>query len=93
MKRATILTNGQPPVCVGRFHEEPGCLTSQPEFTHRTPIKREAVAMQKTPLTDTSISGAIASDSWAWVELNYRRHAYQARIVEAKVGQDVRFPL
>jgi hypothetical protein len=30
---------------------------------------------------------------WAWVELNYRPHAYQAWIVEAKVGQDVRISL
>ncbi len=30
---------------------------------------------------------------WAWVELNYRPHAYQARIVEAKVGQDARISL
>jgi hypothetical protein len=32
----------------------------------------------ETPLTDVSISGAISSASWAWVELNYRPHAYQA---------------
>jgi hypothetical protein len=25
-----------------------------------------------------SSSGAIISDLWAWVELNYRSHAYQA---------------
>ena len=24
------------------------------------------------------MSGAISSDSWAWVELNYRPYAYQA---------------
>ncbi len=47
----------------------------------------------ETPLTDVSISGAISSDSWAWVELNYRPHAYQARKLEAKVGQDVRISL
>ena len=32
----------------------------------------------ETPLKDVSISGAISSDLWAWVELNYRPHAYQA---------------
>ena len=32
----------------------------------------------ETPLKDSSRSGAISSDSWAWVELNYRPHAYQA---------------
>ena len=33
---------------------------------------------RETPLTDVSISGAIDSGLWAWVELNYRPHAYQA---------------
>ncbi len=47
----------------------------------------------ETALKDVSISGAISSDSWAWVELNYRPHAYQARKLEAKVGQDVRISL
>jgi hypothetical protein len=32
----------------------------------------------ETPLKETSSSGATSSDSWAWVELNYRPHAYQA---------------
>ncbi len=32
----------------------------------------------ETPRDSTTVSGADASDQWAWVELNYRPHAYQA---------------
>ena len=32
----------------------------------------------ETPRDSTTVSGADASDEWAWVELNYRPHAYQA---------------
>jgi len=39
-----------------------------------------------TPLTDVSESGAISSDLWAWVELNYRPHAYQATSYEYEIG-------
>ncbi len=37
-----------------------------------------AVGDEKTPRDHGSDSGAEASDLWAWVELNYRPHAYQA---------------
>jgi hypothetical protein len=43
----------------------------------------------ETPLRDVSISGAISSDSWAWVELNYRPHAYQAASYEHEIGSEV----
>jgi integrase len=32
----------------------------------------------ETPRDSATVSGADASDEWAWVELNYRPHAYQA---------------
>jgi hypothetical protein len=32
----------------------------------------------ETPRDNRTVGGADASDSWAWVELNYRPHAYQA---------------
>jgi len=32
----------------------------------------------EAPLKNAFSSGAITLDSWAWVELNYRPHAYQA---------------
>jgi len=32
----------------------------------------------ETPLKDISSSGAMNTDLWAWVELNYRPHAHQA---------------
>jgi hypothetical protein len=32
----------------------------------------------ETPLKEISSSGAIGSELWAWVELNYRPYAYQA---------------
>jgi len=32
----------------------------------------------EAPLKEISSSGAMSSESWAWVELNYRPHAYQA---------------
>ena len=31
-----------------------------------------------TPRDSATVSGADGSDEWAWVELNYRPHAYQA---------------
>ena len=34
--------------------------------------------MQHAPLSGGSLSGAMISEGWAWVELNYRPHAYQA---------------
>jgi hypothetical protein len=37
-----------------------------------------AAAEKETPRDSATVSGADASDSWAWVELNYRPHAYQA---------------
>jgi hypothetical protein len=37
-----------------------------------------AAAEMETPRDHGSDSGAQASDPWAWVELNYRPHAYQA---------------
>jgi len=37
-----------------------------------------AGAETETPRDSTTVSGADASDPWAWVELNYRPHAYQA---------------
>ncbi len=43
----------------------------------------------ETPLKDVSVSGAISSDSWAWVELNYRPHAYQAASYEHELGSEV----
>jgi len=43
----------------------------------------------ETPLKDVSSSGAIISDSWAWVELNYRPHAYQAASYEHELGSEV----
>jgi hypothetical protein len=43
----------------------------------------------ETPLKDVSISGATSSDSWAWVELNYRPHAYQAASYEHELGSEV----
>ncbi len=43
----------------------------------------------ETPLKDVSSSGAISSDSWAWVELNYRPHAYQAASYEHNIGLEV----
>jgi hypothetical protein len=36
-----------------------------------------ATAEMETPRDHGSDSGALASDPWAWVELNYRPHAYQ----------------
>jgi hypothetical protein len=42
----------------------------------------------ETPLKEISSSGAISSDSWAWVELNYRPHAYQATEGEQEVRQE-----
>ena len=35
------------------------------------------------------MSGAIKFDSWAWVELNYRPHAYQAASYEHEIGSEV----
>ena len=43
----------------------------------------------ETPLKDVSSSGAIISDSWTWVELNYRPHAYQAASYEHEIGSEV----
>jgi hypothetical protein len=43
----------------------------------------------ETTLTGVSISGAMISDSWAWVELNYRPHAYQAASYEHEIGSEV----
>ena len=37
-----------------------------------------ADAETETPRDSATVSGADASDPWAWVELNYRPHAYQA---------------
>jgi hypothetical protein len=36
------------------------------------------VSPTEAPRDSTTVSGADASDQWAWVELNYRPHAYQA---------------
>ena len=36
-----------------------------------------AVAETETPRDSTIVSGAETSGEWAWVELNYRPHAYQ----------------
>ena len=36
------------------------------------------VAANETPHDHRSDSGTDGSDEWAWVELNYRPHAYQA---------------
>ena len=35
-------------------------------------------AGNETPRDSTTVDGAESSDQWAWVELNYRPHAYQA---------------
>ena len=35
-------------------------------------------AGEETPRGSITASGADGSDEWAWVELNYRPHAYQA---------------
>ena len=35
------------------------------------------------------MGGAIISDLWAWVELNYRPHAYQAASYEHELGSEV----
>jgi hypothetical protein len=45
--------------------------------------------IQKPRLRTSSISGAISSDSWAWVELNYRPHAYQAASYEHELSSEV----
>jgi integrase len=37
-----------------------------------------AEAGMETPRDSATVGGADASDLWAWVELNYRPHAYQA---------------
>ncbi len=37
-----------------------------------------AAAENETPRGSITASGADGSDEWAWVELNYRPHAYQA---------------
>jgi hypothetical protein len=37
-----------------------------------------AAAETDTPRDSATVSGAESSDEWAWVELNYRPHAYQA---------------
>jgi hypothetical protein len=37
-----------------------------------------AAVEKETPRGSITASGADASDEWAWVELNYRPHAYQA---------------
>ena len=36
-----------------------------------------------------AIRGAIISDLWAWVELNYRPHAYQAGSYEHEFTSEV----
>jgi len=43
----------------------------------------------ETPLKDVSSNGAISSDLWAWVELNYRPQAYQAASHEHELGSQV----
>jgi hypothetical protein len=35
------------------------------------------------------MSGVISFDLWAWVELNYRPHAYQAASYEYELGSEV----
>jgi integrase len=41
-------------------------------------VADRAAAEKDTPRDSAAVSGADASDEWAWVELNYRPHAYQA---------------
>ena len=43
----------------------------------------------ETPLKDVSSNGAVSSGLWAWVELNYRPHAYQAASYEHEIGSEV----
>ena len=43
----------------------------------------------ETPLRDVSVSGATRFELWAWVELNYRPHAYQAGSYEHELGSKV----
>jgi hypothetical protein len=41
-----------------------------------------ALSDMEPPDDSATVSGADASDSWAWVELNYRPHAYQPTRLE-----------
>jgi hypothetical protein len=75
------------PLTVMTVYQEADQVTMRNALTNRDqPCERSQVANRQqtlwqnaeTPLRDVSISGAISSDSWAWVELNYRPHAYQA---------------
>ena len=43
----------------------------------------------RSPAQGRILSGAISSDSWAWVELNYRPHDYRAASYEHELGSEV----
>ena len=56
----------------------------------RTPGKE--VSETTKPHSHGSDSGATASDQWAWVELNYRPHAYQGRCCVVHVRRGAQKP-
>ena len=55
-----------------------GSASAAYESTARIDSKSDLGQNVETPLKEIFSSGAIGSASWAWVELNYRPHAYQA---------------
>ena len=85
--RITDLRDGEPDLCQQRpqhlgFTSRLGDRLqrlglARPSVTGKDTVER-ATAGTETPRDHASDHGVDVSDEWAWVELNYRPHAYQA---------------